>query len=65
LVEIFTTAGIARAAMSVKESGWVTPAVGGEGGFAPLTEFDKPNTGHNGAPHRKPKATMALASIRK
>jgi hypothetical protein len=49
-VEIFTTAGIAPAATSVKESGWVTILATGAGDFAPLTELEKPNTDRGGSP---------------
>jgi hypothetical protein len=61
---IFTTAGMARAAISVKESGWAISVVKAEGGLAPLTELSKPNTG-GGSPHRLAPTTMAPAIIRK
>jgi hypothetical protein len=57
---------MARAAISVKESGWAIAFATGAGDFAPLAdELAKPNDDRRGSPHRHTPAIRALANIRK
>jgi hypothetical protein len=65
VVEIFTTAGIAPDATSVKESGCVITFATGAGDFTALIELAKPNTDAGGSPHRHVPASRAQASILK